>query len=184
MPVEPLVKGVWFVTARRYLVESHGASTLHDVARSMKEVHRPMLLEPLPSEWYPEDAFQDALSAVMLKLARQDMHRFAEFIEGCTVLGVNLFLRILLTITSPSFLMRKMPVLSRQYRQNDWECIVDAQEHAATLEWRGCPYLADRNYRMYMVAMLVKCTELCTKRRPTIEVVGHGKDWIKLKVLY
>jgi hypothetical protein len=179
-----LVKGVWFVTARRYLMESHGASTLHDVARGMKEEHRQALLEPLPSEWYAEDAFKDALDAVMVRLAHHDPHRFAEFIEGCTVLGVNLFLRILLTITSPSFLMRKMPVLARQYRRNDWTCAAEAEEHAATLEWRGCPYLADRNYRLYLSAMLVKCSELCGGRRPTVEVLGHGPDWIRVKVLY
>lgn len=180
----PLVKGVWFVTARRHLIEAYGASTLHAVARAMKEEHRPVLLEPMASEWYPEDVFQDAIDAVMFQVAQKDSRVFSEFMEGATVLGVNTFFRILLRVTSPAFLMRQMPTLSRQYRRNDWECAVDAQDHAATLEWRGCPYLADRTYRLFMVAVIVKSTELCTKRRPTVEVVGHGRDWIKLKVLY
>ncbi len=184
MAGQALVKGVWFVTARRHLVEAHGASALHAVARAMKLDHGPMLLEGLASEWYPEDAFQDALAAVMLQVARQDTKVFCEFIEECTVLGVNMFFRVLLRATSTAFLIRKMPVLSRQYRRNDWQCLAEADDHRATLEWKGCPYLGDRNYRLYLVAMLVKCAELCSNRRPAAEVAGHGDDWIKLQIAY
>jgi len=180
----PLVKGVWFVTARRHILEEHGATKLSDVASAMEEANRPALLEPMASTWYSETVFQDALRAVMQELAHHDVLAFSNFIEACTVLGVNTFFRVLLRITSPAFLMRQMPALGRQYRKNDWECEVEADDRKAVLRWRGCPYLADRNYRLYVVAMLVKCSELCTARRPHCDVLAHGRDSMTVQVVY
>jgi hypothetical protein len=184
MGVDPVVKGVWFVTARRHILQDHGETKLGAVARAMREDCRAALLEPLASSWYPEDIFQDALRAVMVELAHHDTLAFSNFIEACTVLGVNTFFRVLLRITSPAFLMRKMPALSRQYRRNDWECEVDADDRRAVLRWTRVPYLADRTYRLYMVAMLVKCTEMCTGRRPRCDVVAHGPDHATVQVVY
>ena len=179
-----VVKGVWFVTARRHLLEVHGEPALQSVARAMKPEHSRVLLEPLASEWYPEDVFEDALRAVMEAHAHHDPDVFNEFIEACTVLGVNTFFRILLRITSPAFLMRKMPGLSRQYRRNDWVCDVEADDQRAVLLWHNVPYLRHRTYRLYCVAMLAKCSELCTGKRPTILTLGHGEDWLRLQVVY
>jgi hypothetical protein len=179
-----LVKGVWFVTARRHLLEVHGDPALQAVARAMKPDNGGVLLEPLPSQWYPEDVFQDAMRAVMEVHARHDPELFSQFIEACTVLGVNTFFRVLLRITSPAFLMRKMPGLSRQYRRNAWVCEVEADDVRAVIVWRNVPYLADRNYRLYLVAMMAKCCELCTSKRPTLTIAGHGDDWIDLRVVY
>jgi hypothetical protein len=184
MAETPLVKGVWFVTARRHLLEEHGTTKLADVARAMKEPHRTALLEAMPSTWYPEDVFQDALHAVMQEVAHHDVLVFSNFIEACTVLGVNTFFRVLLRITSPAFLMRQMPALGRQYRKNDWKCVVEADERRAILRWSGCSYLADRAYRLYVVAMLVKCAELCTGQRPRCDVLEHGQDSATVQVVY
>jgi hypothetical protein len=179
-----LVKGVWFVTARRHLLELEGDTAVQAVARAMKPDNAPVLLEPLPSEWYAEDIFQDALGAVMEVHAHHDPDVFIRFIEACTVLGVTTFFRVILRITSPAYLMRKMPALSRQYRRNDWVCEVEADDERAVLSWRNAPYLGDRNYRLYTAAMMAKCSELCTGKRPTVTVAGHGPDWMKLQVVY
>jgi hypothetical protein len=184
MPAGAQVKGVWFVTARRHVLETLGASALHAIARGMKEENRRVLLEPLASEWYPEEVLQDALSAVHREHAKLDARVFGQFIEDCTVLGVNSFFQVLLRISSPSYLLRQMPVISQQYRRNDWVCEVKADEARATLTWSRCPYVADRVYRLYSVAMVSKCVELCTRKKPAIEVTGHGPDWMTMRVDY
>lgn len=182
MPREPEVKGVWFVTARRLVLRDHGEEKLQAIAREMQQPE--VLLEALPSFWYHEDVFRDALRAHMQVLARHDTATFVAFIEACTVLGINTFFRIMLRITSPAFLMRKMPQLSRQYRRNDWVCTVEADDSQAMVTWNGVPYLSDRNYRLYMVAMTVKCCELCTGRRPRCDIVAHGADHATMQVTY
>jgi hypothetical protein len=109
---------------------------------------------------------------------------FCEFIEACTVLGVHSFFRILLRITSPAYLLQKMPVITAQYRRNDWTCEVDANEERALITYRNCPYVADRIYRLYAATMIMKVVELCTNERPAVEVAGHGPDWMTLRVQY
>jgi hypothetical protein len=178
------VKGVWFVTAGRHVRETLGASALHAIAHDMKEENRNVLLEPLASVWYPEEVLQDSLQAVHRVHAKLDGRVFSEFIEACTVLGVHSFFRVLLRMSSPAYLLRQMPAISLQYRRNDWVCEVDASDERATLTWRRCPYLADRVYRLYVAAMMGKCVELCTTRRPTVEVEGHWADWMTLRVEY
>lgn len=182
MPTEPEVKGVWFVTARRLVLRDHGEAMLRSIAGAMPDPQ--VLLEPLASAWYHEDHFRDAMRAHMTVLAHHDTEVFVRFIEECTVLGVNTFFRILLRITSPAFLMRKMPSLSRQYRRNDWVCTVEADDRQAVVTWTGVPYLSDRIYRLYMVAMTVKCCELCTGHRPHCEVLTHGADHATMRVIY
>jgi hypothetical protein len=184
MAVAAQVKGVWFVTAKRHLVETHGASKLHAIARAMKREHGAILLEPLASEWYSEDVFHDAMRAVHHVHAQLDTRVFCEFIEACTVLGVHSFFRILLRITSPAYLLQKMPVITAQYRRNDWTCVVEADEERATITYRNCPYVADRIYRLYATAMIAKVVELCSGQRPAIEVADHGPDWMTMAVQY
>jgi hypothetical protein len=170
----PLVKGVWFVTARRYILEQHGEAELHAVAACMHQDHRAILLEPMASTWYHEDALSDAFHGVMREIARDDPREFARFIEDCTVLGVNAFFRILLRMTSAAFLLRKMPVLTRQYRRNDWTTEVHADDHHASIRYGNCPYLDDSLYRLYAQALLVKVCELGSGKRPRCEITSHS----------
>jgi hypothetical protein len=184
MGVAAQVKGVWFVTARRHVLETQGASALHAIARAMKEEDRNVLLEPLASEWYPEDVLQDSLQAVFHVHAQRDARVFYQFIEDCTVLGVHSFFRVLLRISSPAYLLRQMPAISQVYRRNDWTCEVDAGDERATLTWRQCPYVAERLYRLYAAAMTSKSLELCTNKKPAVEIAGHGADWLTLRIEY
>ena len=180
----PQVKGVWFVTARRYIVQEFGEAKLHAVSRALAEQTRPLILEPLASAWYHEDVFQEMLRAVMSEIAHGDSVAFSAFIEGSTVLGVNSFFRVLMRITSVKYLMHKMPVLSKQYRRNDSTCTVDASDTRAVLKWTNMPYFGDRNYRLYTVAMLAKTAELCTNTRPKVAVLEYGDDRFSVQVTY
>ena len=180
----PEVKGVWFVTARRHILQEYGEAKLHAVSRAAREGNENVILEPLPSAWYHEDVFQDMMRAVMSEICSDDPHTFGQFLEECTVLGVNTFFRILLRITSVAFLMRKMPGLSKQYRRNDSVCTVDADEHRAILKWKAFPYFDDRNYRIFLVSQLVKTAELCTGARPKGEILEYGVDTCTAQVIY
>ena len=91
MAQTPLVKGVWFVIARRYILEHYGEAALHAVAARMRQEHRSTMLEPASSTWYDEEAFSDAIHATMHEIARDDPRAFAQFIEEATVLGINIF---------------------------------------------------------------------------------------------
>lgn len=179
-----VVKGAFFVTAHRHLVENHGASALHAIARAMQKDNRHALLEPLPSHWYAEDVFLDAMKAVNVVHAQLDARVFCQFIEQCTVLGVHSFFRVLLRVTSPAYMLRQMPVMMRQFRRNDWTCEVDADDQRALITYGNCPYLTHRLYRIYGMAMVSQCVELCSSTKPAVELEEHGPDWMRIRVQY
>jgi hypothetical protein len=178
------VKGVWFVTARRQITEAHGEAVLARVIEALDEPDREIMRVPLASAWYPEDVFQRVMRACMNEVARGDAKAFCAFIEACTLLGVNTFFRVLLRIPSPAFLMRKMPVLSKQYRRNDSLCTVESDARQATLVWTNFPYFEDLNYRLCTLAMLTKTAELCARKRPRGEIVAWGSDSLTVSIQY
>jgi hypothetical protein len=184
MVVTPEVKGVWFVTARRHILESFGDGKLVEFVAALPIDLRPVMTEPMASAWYHEDVFQQVLATTMKVVCDDDPKRFCAFIEACTVLGVHAFFRVLLRIPSTAFLMRKMPVLSRQYRRNDSDCTVEADHTEATLRYTNMPYFADPNYRLYAVSMLIKTAELCSRTRPRAEILDHTNTSLTVRVRY
>ncbi len=181
---EPQVKGVWFVTARRHLLEHHGETAFAAVVARMPDDDRHALIEPLVSTWYPERVFQCALEAVQQGLTFNDDARFLAFIEASTELGVNHFFRILLRIASPAYLMHRMPAAWSTHRRDNGTLVVEADEKRARLRYAGFPFFSDPNYRFFVLGVLRKVTELCTGVPPRVRVVSHGKDWLDAEVLY
>ena len=102
------IKGIWFVTARRLLLEKHPRD-LESVVFAMPREHRSAMAEPLASRWYPEEALQAALGAVHRLVARGDKDAMIDLLEDCTVIGINTFFRIALRLTSTSFALRLVP---------------------------------------------------------------------------
>ena len=181
---EPLVKGVWFVTARRHLVERHGEEALAAVSRRMPGDERHAIEEPLASRWYPEPVFQRALEAVQTGLTFHDDERFRAFIEASTELGVNTFLRIVLEITTPTFLFRNMPTFWAMHRKGNGTLEVDADLRRARLRCTHFPFFGDPNYRLFVLGVLTRVTELATGARPRARVVSHSKDSLEVEVIY
>ena len=140
---EPQLKGVWFVTTRRQLVTLYGEDALTRVAARMGEEHGPAMLEPSASAWYPEETFQSALAAVNDEMSQGDPERFVAFMEECTVLGVNRFLRIILALTSPEYLLSKMPIFWARHRLDNGKLDVELGERSARLHYSDFPFFDD-----------------------------------------
>jgi hypothetical protein len=180
----PVVNGAWFVTARRQILETYGEDGLERVIARLGEEHAEALVDPAPSSWYSELAFQAAITAVAEELARGDADEYAAFIEACTVAGVNRFLRVALLFTSVEFLLRKMPALWGRHRRNHGRLEVDVGRRRALLSYTGFPFFHDRNYRLMIVAVLRKTLEITTSRRPDVTVRDFGPDSMVAEVFY
>jgi hypothetical protein len=179
---EPQAKGVWFVTARRHLLDVYGESMLARVARRMGEEHASTLLEPRPSAWYPELSFQSAVGAVMEETCDGDPERFVDFIEACTVLGINRFLRVILSMTSPTYVLTKMPVFWARHRQHNGRLTVDIGERRALLHYTEFPFFSDPNYRICVRGILRKTLEISSGVRPEVTVRDYGQDRLLVEV--
>jgi hypothetical protein len=181
---ECLVKGAWFVTARRVLVADHGEPVLTRVASRLGEEHAEPLLSPLASAWYPETAFQRALDAVCIEACGGAVERYCQFIESCAVVGISRFLRVLLSLTSPSYVLSKMPVFWARHRCNNGTLRVELGPRTARLQYEGFPFFDDRNYRVMVRGILCKTLELTSGERPDVTVRDYTRDGLVVDVFF
>jgi hypothetical protein len=181
---EPQAKGVWFVTARRQIASAHGDGAVERVATRMGDDHAHALLDPMTSAWYPEATFQRAMAAVSEETCEGDPDRFVEFIEACTVQGINRFLRVILSFTSAPYLLGKMPVFWARHRLNNGKLDVELGERSARLSYSEFPFFDDRNYRLFVRGVLRKTVEVSSGQRPDVLVRDYARDRLVVDVHY
>jgi hypothetical protein len=150
----------------------------------MGEENARAMLDPLPSAWYAETTFQSALAAVSEEVCGRDPDRFVEFIEACTVLGINRFLRIILALSSPAYLLGKMPIFWSRHRLNNGKLEVEVGDRCARLHYSEFPFFDDRNYRLFVRGVLRKTVEVASGVRPEVTVRDYGRDRLVVDVFF
>src|SRR5438045_2201840 len=111
------VKGIWFVTARRFLMEDYGESTVDAIVTRMVPRYRSAMASPMASAWYPEEAMQDAFAVAEEMLAKGNEDAMLAIFERCTLIGINHFWRAALRLATPGFALRTLPVSWRHVRR-------------------------------------------------------------------
>ena len=155
------VKGVWFVTARRYLLQDFGEEAFARYVAAAPEASRDAIREPVVSRWYPEEVMRDALRAFHQEIAKGSDAQFSASMERCAVLGVHWFVQLLLSVTTPRYLLRLFPAVLKQTRRGPVRCAVDVRDNAATLRFTGQPYANDPCYRLATPAIVRAVLALC-----------------------
>ncbi|HEY6461607.1 MAG TPA: hypothetical protein VIY73_15675 [Polyangiaceae bacterium] len=155
------VKGAWFVTARRYVLQEHGEEVLARYVEALPLRSRTIVSEPVVSRWYPEEAMHDALEAFFQEVVDRDAIRFGSAMERCAVLGTHWFLQILASVTTPRYLLRLLPSALRQLRRGSVRLVVDARDDGATLRFLNHPYADHPCYRLATPAILRATLRLC-----------------------
>ncbi len=140
------VKGIWFVTARRYILSEYGQEAFDRYAAAVPEHIRADVIDPVVSAWYPEEMLRDALTAFHAEVAAGDDDVFSQAMERCSVLGVHWFVQILVSVATPEYLLRLMPATLRILaprtgagQRSDGRPLRDAALHGSAL--RGRPTL-------------------------------------------
>jgi hypothetical protein len=178
------VKGVWFTTSRRYILETVGEEALVTMSHRVDRAYRDLIVNPFPSEWYPERALQQALHAMYVVIAHNDDEAFTEVMEGCTRLGVNHFFRALMRMASPAVILRKTPAMWNHIRRGAGAVAVEADDVSATLRYTSFPYFRDPNYRLLTVGAVRALVRVCGGEVRGLEVVGHAWDSMTVRVTY
>jgi hypothetical protein len=155
------VKGAWFVTARRYIQQEHGDEVLARYVAAAPAESREALSDPVVSRWYPESAMRDALEAFFQEVATRDAARFTAGMERCAVLGTHWFLQILVSATTPRYMLRLLPAALRHIRRGSVRVVVDVRDSSATLRFVNQPFGDHPCYRMATPAILRAVLRLC-----------------------
>jgi hypothetical protein len=178
------VKGLWFVVARRYLIDRHDPDLPFRMARRVDPELRAAILEPLRSAWYPEACLQQLMRSFDELVTRGDRRRLLATFEDCTLQGVHRFFQALLRLTEPDFLLRKTPVLWNFVRRNQGSVSVEADGQRAIVRYVDFPYFDDVRYRLLALGTLRPLATLCGGTNPRAEEVGFGRDWLTVEVRY
>ena len=178
------VRGMWFVVARRYLIDRHDPGLPQRMADRVDPELRAALLEPLVSAWYPEACLQQFMRSFDELVTHGDRRRLIAAFEECTLQGVNRFFHALLRLTSPDFLLRRTPVLWNFVRRNQGSLSVETDAKRAIVRYVDFPYFDDVRYRLLALGTLRPLATLCGGTDPTAEEVGYGRDWLTVEVRY
>lgn len=155
------VKGAWFMTARRYVLQDHGEEVLARYVAAAPVESRDALGDPVVSRWYPETAMRDALESFFREVCHRDADKFAAAMERCTVLGTHWFFQMLVSVSTPRYLLRLLPTALRQLRRGPVRLALDVRETAATLRFTHHPFADNACYRMATPAILRAILRLC-----------------------
>jgi hypothetical protein len=176
------VKGIWFDSAARWLRRTRGPDAAARLDALVSEAHRGILLDPVVFDWYPEAALGDLLAAVRVELTDGSAGAFVHIIEEITLDGVGRFFRLVLSLASPSFVLRKVPILWGRMRRGAGRVEVDATLQRVRLRYRDFPYFDDENYRLMTVATLGGVCRAAGAKAPSVEIVAWTADSLDVDV--
>lgn len=152
--VDSEVKGIWFASARGYVLRRYGVEALARVDARMPMGLRGVLLDPLPSDWYPERTLGQMLAAARAELTDGSEPAFVALLEEITREGVGRFFRLVLSLSSARFVLRKVPVLWARLRRGAGRVVAEANDRGVSLSYRDFPHFDDENYRLLTLASL------------------------------
>jgi hypothetical protein len=184
-PIPPSeVKGIWFVSARKWVVQDVGEEALRAVLSELHGPAREALEEPLSSHWYPEEALQQGLDAARRVLAGDSSDRMLELLEQVSLVGINTFWRTALRITSTEFALRALPVSWRHIRRGPGEMVVDVEDGFAKIHYRHFPYFDDPNYRLLVLGTLRPLLRVSTGHEVPVTIVSYTRDTLTAHVRF
>lgn len=184
-PIAPSeVKGIWFVSARKWVVQDVGEDALRAVIAELSGVAREALEDPLASHWYPEEALQHSLDAARRVLAGDSADRMLELLEQVTLVGINLFWRTALRITSTEFALRALPISWKHIRRGPGEMAVEIERGLAKIHYRNFPYFDDPNYRLLVPGTLRPLLRVSTGHEVPVTVVSYNRDSLTAHVRF
>jgi hypothetical protein len=178
------VKGMWFSTARRYIVERAGEEALLVMSYRVDRAYRDIIMEPLASEWYPERALQQAMIAMHAVVCGGKDALFIDAMEDCTRLGINHFFRALMRLGSPAYILRKTPAMWNHIRRGAGQVKVEADDEEAIVTYSDFPYFRDPNYRLLTIGAVRALVRLCGREHPAIDIVHYDWDAMTVRVTY
>jgi len=143
---------------------------------------RAIVRDTLPTQWHLEEVHARVLQAVFDVLAKQDIARYERIIADCTLLGVKTFARLVLSMSSAEFVLRRTPTLWAVLRRGPATLTVEQSDTLTLLRYRHFPFLSDRLYRHYFRALLGAIVRPALGRTPNVRLVGHGDDWLDVEI--
>ncbi len=175
---------MWFVSAMDYLEAHRSAEDIERVVAGLLPPHRAIAQDPLPSQWYPEEALQDLIAALHHVLCDDDDDTFRDLCREVANHGFGRFFRLLASLSSPRFVFRQLPTIWGLARRSGAEVTTETSADGAILHVRNFPYYADPRHRMLNVGTMLALCDVAGCKDPAVRVLDHGADWIDVEIRF
>jgi hypothetical protein len=129
------VKGSAFVTVARWLKHEGAPDSTARYLAALDDTARVPVRDATATQWYPESIHVAVLHAVYDVLARRDLPRFERIIAACTTLGVQTFAKLVLSMSSPTFVLRRCPTSWSVLRRGPSSVAVDQDGPRSVLHY-------------------------------------------------
>ncbi|MBK8715065.1 MAG: hypothetical protein IPN32_09985 [Deltaproteobacteria bacterium] len=176
------VKGSAFVTVARWMSKCGDAELRTRYLAALPAGTRERVRDATATQWFPERMHAEVLRAVFDTVAGGELPRFEQVIAECTTLGVQTFAKLVLSMSSPAFVLRRCPTLWAVLRRGPAEVTVDQEGPRSVLHYTQFPFFDDQLYRHYLRALLGALVRPSHGRDAVVEVVDHGHDWVDIAV--
>lgn len=175
------IKGSAFVTLRQWMLTQMGTAAFRQLVRAMPATHRSAVEEPLASAWHPEEVHRDVLRG-LLATCEGDFERYQDAIAGATQLGIHKFARLVLQMSSASFVLRRSPAMWRIIRRGPATLHVEQNDRRTVVNYRDFPFFEDLLYRKYITALLGAIVNTSAGYVPEVEIIDGSANSVAVAV--
>ncbi len=152
-PAQYEAKGLMFVTALAYYQRRFGIEAVDHILAGTSEETRAAFEDTLVNAWYPERHLRDLVVGVHRELVHGDDAAFLELMREVALSGINRFFRVVMSMASARFTLKKAPVLYTRLRRGPSKLVAEFPEDSRVLiHYHDYPYAEDGAYRLVSVA--------------------------------
>lgn len=169
------IKGSWLVTVHR-LLEREPPEVRAAVVAHLPEEHATVLDGVLPGQWYPEELLQALLGGLRQELAGGDAARFEALLERGVELAIHRFFSAMLRLTTPSFVLGRVPTLWNLTRRGMGRVSVERVPEGSLLRYRSFPFFGDESYLLLTRASIRLLLRQCGMSQPRVELLRWTDD--------
>lgn len=177
------VKGAFFVAARAW-IDQHRPDRLDAILDRIPSSYRGALAEPMPSVFHPEEALVHALRALDAEVTRGDREAFVDVMDACTAIGLGRFFRVMLRLSTPSFVLRQVPGMWKQLRPGGGRVSVVEEGGSMELRYTSFPFFDDDRYEWMTVGSVRALVRVCSGKLRPVEVVARSSDRLTVRIAF
>jgi hypothetical protein len=175
------VKGFAFETMRLHLTKEFGEEAWEALMDALPRQTQVVFREAEIAEWYAEAEMRRFIHVLYEQLAERDDERFKAIARGVALAGVNRFFRMILSLASARFVLRKVPVFWQRIRQGPAVLVTElAADGRVLIHYQGFRYCRDPICRLLSIANCQALVLAATGKVPAGEVIAVEGDSMTL----
>lgn len=183
-PAIPQVKSLTFVTLRNELqsrlLQDVGEQTSRRLWDAFLPATRTTLQNAEPGAWVNEVIMLDAMRCILEVGFEEDDERYLAFLRHVAAAGISRFLKIFLSLTSPTFALRRVPTVWSHLRRNAGTVTTSRHDGGVRLLYTGFPFFGFHAYRLLSVANCQALVQAGTGIVPPVSIEDWSEDSLQL----